>query len=146
MYETLKYINAVWGIISLLLLLIVVVNVTVGYNGNRTFGAKDKKLSLFALIAAHIQFLIGIVLYVNSPLGLAVLGQMKDASLRLTSLEHPLVALIAIVLITIGWSKHKKQYDSKKQFKTFAIFYGIALLFILSRLPWALLMDFIRSF
>ncbi len=146
MYESVNYIHAIWGIISLLLLLITVINVILGYSGNRTFGANDKKLSLFTLIAAHIQFLIGIVLYINSPLGLAVFGQMQDASLRLTSLEHPLVSLIAIVLITIGWSKHKKQFESKLQFKTFTIFYGIALLVILSRLPWALLMDVLRSF
>jgi hypothetical protein len=32
---------------------------------------------------------------------------MADKALRLTSLEHPLIN-IAIALITIGWSKHKK--------------------------------------
>jgi hypothetical protein len=29
-------------------------------------------------------------------------------TLQLTSLEHPLINIIAIALITIGWSKHKK--------------------------------------
>jgi hypothetical protein len=61
---------------------------------------------------------------------------MKDPTLRLTSLEHPLINIIAIVLITIGWSKHKKLTTSNAQFKTFAVFYTIGLLLILSRIPY----------
>jgi hypothetical protein len=46
------------------------------------------------------------------------------------------VMILAIVLITIGWSKHKKKTTDSAKFKTFAIFYGIALLLILYRIPW----------
>ena len=73
-----------------------------------------------------------------SPLGKDAFGQMSNAALRLTSLEHPLVNIIAIVLITIGWSKHKKIINSEAKFKTFAVFYGLGLLLILSRIPWNL--------
>jgi hypothetical protein len=82
--------------------------------------------------------LIGLILYFVSPLGKEALGQMSNAALRLTSLEHPLINIIAIVLITIGWSKHKKETKSESKFKTFAIFYGLGLVLILSRLPWNL--------
>jgi hypothetical protein len=41
-------------------------------------------------------------------------------------------------LITIGWSKHKKLTDATAKFKTFAVFYGLGLLLILSRIPWSL--------
>jgi hypothetical protein len=77
-------------------------------------------------------------LYFVSPLGLTSLGQMSDKALRLTSLEHPLINIIAIALITIGWSKHKKLTSSESKFKTFTIFYGLGLLLILSRIPWSL--------
>jgi hypothetical protein len=63
---------------------------------------------------------------------------MKDAALRLTSLEHPLTNIIAIVLITIGWSKHKKAENSLAKFKSITIFYGLGLVLILSRIPWKL--------
>jgi hypothetical protein len=82
--------------------------------------------------------LIGLILYFVSPLGKDSLGQMSNAALRLTSLEHPLINLIAITLITIGWSKHKKLINSEAKFKTFSIFYGIGLVLILSRIPWNL--------
>ena len=87
---------------------------------------------MFALIFTHIQLVIGLITYFVSPLGLASLGQMSDKALRLTSLEHPLINIIAIVLITIGWSKHKKLTDATAKFKTFAVFYGLGLLLILS--------------
>jgi hypothetical protein len=38
------------------------------------------------------------------------------------------------VLITIGWSKHKKLITSDAKFKTLRFFYGLGLL-ILSRIP-----------
>jgi hypothetical protein len=45
---------------------------------------------------------------------------------------------LAITLITIGWSKHKKATTSGAKFKCIAIFYGLGLLLILSRVPWSL--------
>jgi hypothetical protein len=41
---------------------------------------------------------------------------------RLLALEHPLINIIAIALITIGWSKHKKLMTSESKFKTFSFF------------------------
>lgn len=77
-------------------------------------------------------------LYFQSPIGYAMLGEMKDKALRLTSLEHPLINIIAIILITIGWSKHKKGLDSNAKFKSIALFYSLGLVLILSRIPWSL--------
>ena len=73
-----------------------------------------------------------------SPLGSAVFGQRKNEAYRLTSLEHPLVNIIAIGLITMGWSKHKKATINEGKFKSIAIFYGLGLVLILSRIPWNL--------
>ncbi|HEX8268666.1 MAG TPA: hypothetical protein VF581_02130 [Flavobacterium sp.] len=145
MYEFLQQIHAGWGILTLILLLIAVVNSLIGRSSKKEFLSKDRKITLFALIATHIQFLIGIAIYFNSPRGLAVLGEMKNDALRLTSMEHPLVNLIAITLITMGWSRHKKLAGSAAIFKNFLIFYGIGLLLILSRLPWDLLSEVFES-
>ena len=63
---------------------------------------------------------------------------MKNSDLRKVLVEHPLVGIIAITLITIGFSKHKKKTTDAAKFKTIAIFYTIALILILSRIPWDL--------
>lgn len=135
-YEILQKAHSGWAYLVLIILLVAVVNAIIGYSSKKEFTAKDRKIALFALIFTHIQLLFGLILYFISPLGKAVLGQMKDADLRLTSLEHPLINIIAIVLITIGWSKHKKLTESNAKFKTFAIFYTIGLVLILSRIPY----------
>ena len=62
---------------------------------------------------------------------------MKNSELRKVLVEHPLVGIIAITLITIGFSKHKKKTTDAAKFKTIAVFYSIALLLILSRIPWS---------
>ena len=138
MYHFIQKFHSGWAYLALLLLVFAVLNSFIGMSSKREFTAKDRKIALFGLIATHIQLVVGLILYFISPLGSAVFGQMKDAALRLTSLEHPLTNIIAIVLITIGWSKHKKGETNTAKFKSIAVFYGIGLVLILSRIPWSL--------
>lgn len=138
MYTFIQKFHSAWAYLVLLLLVLAVINSFLGLSSKKDFTAKDRKIALFALIFTHLQLVIGFILYFVSPLGKDSLGQMKDAALRLTSLEHPLINIIGIVLITIGWSSHKKQESSNGKFKKIAIFYGLGLLLILSRIPWSL--------
>jgi hypothetical protein len=138
MYEFIQKFHSGWAYLALLLLVVAVVNSFIGMASKKEFTSKDRKIALFGLIGTHTQLLIGLILYFVSPLGLASLGQMSDKALRLTSLEHPLINIIAITLITIGWSKHKKLTTSESKFKTFSIFYGLGLVLILSRIPWSM--------
>ncbi len=136
-YSFIQKLHSGWAYLAILLLFVAAINAIIGYTTKKEFLPKDRKMALFALIAIHIQLVVGIILYFVSPLGKASLGQMKDAALRLTSLEHPLLNLIAIVLITIGWSRHKKAVNSEAKFKTLSLFYAIGLVLILVRIPWS---------
>ena len=137
MYETIKNVHSILAYAALGLLLLASFNAIFGLSSKKLFKDKDLRLSLFTLIICHIQLLIGLVLYFVSPLGADQLGNMKDAAMRLTSLEHPWINIIALALITIGWSKHKKEESNNGKFKKIAVFYTLGLLLILSRLPWA---------
>lgn len=138
MYQFIQKFHSGWAYIALLLLIIATANALIGMLSKKEFTARDRKIALFGLIGIHIQLLVGMILYFVSPLGFASFGQMADKALRLTSLEHPLINIIAIALITIGWSKHKKLTTSETKFKTFTIFYGLGLVLILSRIPWSM--------
>lgn len=138
MYEIIQKAHSGAAYLALAVLLFAVINALMGVSSKRTFEDKDRKISLFALIFCHIQLLLGLVVYFVSPLGMAAFGDMGNAALRLTSLEHPLVNILAIVLITIGWSKHKKEDSSNGKFKKIGFLYLAGLLFILSRIPWNL--------
>jgi hypothetical protein len=137
LYTFLQKFHSGWAYLALLLLILAVVNAIIGFTSKKEFTAKDRKIALFGLIGSHVQLLVGLILYFVSPLGLAGFS-MKVAEARLTSLEHPLINVLALVLITIGWSKHKKATTSELKFKSFAVFYTLGLLLILARIPWHL--------
>ncbi len=141
MYETILNLHSYLAYAVLAILFLAVANAILGLIGNKMFTLeKDLRLSLFALIFGHIQLLIGLILFFVSPNGLGAIKQFGMGGLssaaRLLAVEHPFVNIIAIVLITIGWSKHKKLMEASKKFKTIAIFYGLGLLCLLSRIPW----------
>jgi len=124
------------------MVLIATLNALAGFFGNKEYQPKDFRLSLFALIVTHIQFLIGLLLFFVSPSGMKSISNngmgevMKDSNLRLYAVEHPMVMILAVVFITMGYSKHKKKLVSKPKFKVLTIFYTIALVLMLSRIPW----------
>ena len=136
MYETIKSVHSILAYAALGLLVLASINAIFGLTSKKLFTDKDLRLSLFTLIICHIQLLVGLILYFVSPLGSAQLGNMKDAAMRLTSLEHPLVNIIALAVITIGWSKHKKEESNNGKFKKIAIFYTIGLILLLAMIPW----------
>lgn len=109
-----------------------------GWLANKPFTDKDRKLGLLGLIPAHLQWVIGIILYFVSPMGIAraTEGFMKVPVARLYVLEHPLTMIMAVVLITVGYSKAKRQIGTVGGFKSISIFYAIAFVLILSRIPW----------
>ncbi|XCF06744.1 hypothetical protein ABI125_02525 [Tamlana crocina] len=142
MYEVVLSLHSYWAYLVLLVLVIATFNAIIKTFGDKEYEANDFRKSLFTLIVSHIQLLIGLVLYFVSPrlqlfseLGMG--GVMKDAVNRLYLVEHPFINIVAVALITIGYSKHKKKLTSKAKLKTVAIFYSIALVFLLSRIPWS---------
>ena len=141
MYDTVKILHSYWAYLVLLVLVLATFNALIKFFGKKEFHPKDFRISLFTLIVSHIQLLIGLLLCFVSPrlslfseLGMGEV--MKDAINRLYLVEHPLINIIAVVLITIGYSKHKKKLTSTPKFKMLAIFYSIALVLFLSRIPW----------
>ncbi|MCC7051293.1 MAG: cytochrome b [Bacteroidia bacterium] len=112
----------------------------IGMNGKHAYTAGDKKLNLFALIFSHTQLLLGFILYFTSDLVKTAhenMGAaMKDKALRFWAVEHITMMILAIALVTVGYSLAKKSADDKTKFKKIAIFYTIALLLIIAGIPW----------
>ena len=142
MYETIQTLHSYLAYVVLAFLFLAVANALLGWFGNKMFTPqKDFRLSLFTLILSHIQLVVGLLLFFISPSGLKAIQSLGmgglNSAARLLAVEHPLINIVAIILITIGWSRHKKFMEGKKKFKSIAIVYGLGLLFILSRIPWA---------
>lgn len=109
-----------------------------GALSNKTFTEKDRKFGLIGMVLLHIQLLVGIILYFLSPLGFSNLSgeAMGDAMSRLYALEHPLINILAVALVTIGYSRAKKLTEGRSKFRSIYLFYGIGFILILSRIPW----------
>lgn len=135
MLTGMKHLHSTLAIILLIALVISIVITTANY-----FKAKpyNRKVALIGFISAHLQLLIGLVYFFTLKYHtMFSAGVMKSAELRFKVIEHPLTMLIAIVLITIGYSKAKKAKESYAANRTVFIMYTIGLILILSRIPWS---------
>ena len=127
----------------MLLGLAVLAKAALGLSGKTAFAETDRKLGLFFMISNHTQLLIGLVLYLFlSPFGLKAFTDfgsevMKIAEYRKIAVEHITTNIIAIVLITIGYSKNKRAFGDIAKHRNALIFYGLGLLLLLSRIPWS---------
>lgn len=92
--------------------------------------------SRLSVISAHIQLLLGFVLYFISNKVVFDAMSMKNAVQRFFLVEHGLIMLISIALITIGYVKSKRAIDNKKKFRILLIYYTISLILILIAIPW----------
>ena len=140
MNQALLNVHSYLAYAALALLVLASINAILGLTSKKLFTDKDLRISLFTMIICHIQLLVGLIVYFVSEKGFkafAIEGAMKNSELRLTMLEHPLINIIALALITIGWSKHKKEESNNGKFKKIAVFYTLGLVLILSRLPWS---------
>ena len=124
----------------LIFLILVILWSLVGALSGREFQEKDRKIALIAFILCHVQLLVGLILYFVSPVGYELLsggGAMTDATARLTALEHPLINILAIVLVSVGFIRAKKLESSTAKFRSIYMMYAVGLVLILSRIPWA---------
>jgi hypothetical protein len=93
----------------LLILLVATIFSTFGKrDGKVPFTAQDKKLSLFTLIATHLQAVLGLGLYFMSTKVDFSSTTMSSPVHRFFTMEHTLMMLIAIILITVGYGHAKK--------------------------------------
>lgn len=142
MYTTLQFLHSYWAYLVLFMLLIATINFLAGLVGKKEYHPKDFRIALFTLIVTHIQLLLGLILYFISPLGLKSITNngmsvvMKHSMLRLYAVEHITIMLLAVAIVTIGYSKHKKKLVSAPKFRTLTLYYALALILMLSRIPW----------
>lgn len=140
MYTGLQHLHSGIAYLALAGLVLVILYALIGSLSGREFTEKDRKIAMIAFILSHIQLLVGLILYFVSPLGFSLLtggGAMSDSAARLTALEHPLINIIAIAVISIGYIRAKKITISRSKFRSIYMMYAIGLVLILSRIPWA---------
>ncbi|MGF7079240.1 cytochrome B [Mucilaginibacter sp. UYCu711] len=133
-YTFVQHLHSGFRYIILVLFIYTILMAFIGWLSGRPYTNRNRISNLVAMISAHTQLLIGIVLYFLSPLVAFNSTTMKDPVTRYFTVEHWVMMLIALVLITIGHSKSKKLVLPEAKHKTIALFYTIALLIIIGTL------------
>lgn len=129
MIDILKSAHSGWRYVVLILLILAVIKAFSGWLGNKPYTEGNRKLNVFTLISAHIQLLIGLVLYFGE--GWYKLSSTGSSVVRYWKMEHISMMIIAIILITIGNAKSKKVAEAISKHRTISIFFGLALLIII---------------
>ncbi len=133
LYNILKHAHSGLRWVVLLLLLAAIID------SFRKMGSKDaplSKVTLFALIISHVQLIIGLALYFMSPKVAFVASTMKDSVLRFYTVEHLTGMLLAIGVITFGYSTGKRMLPSAAGHRRIAYVYLAGLLVMLASIPW----------
>ncbi|MBJ10278.1 MAG: hypothetical protein CMP66_02295 [Flavobacteriales bacterium] len=135
MYTGLSHLHHYLPYVLFFLMGLVILKSIKGILNQEEYTKSDKKLGLFAMIVAHVQLTVGIALYFISDMVIGLGDAMNNATTRLYALEHPLMMVIAIVLLTMARSKTKNLSDVSAHKKNL-LFFVLALAAILSRIPW----------
>lgn len=131
MYIGLTHVHSGFRWLIVLFLVAAIIKSFIGWRNNKSFDKSDNLIALLLLSFTHLQFIVGLVLYFISPNVKSMGEAMKDGFFRFWSLEHGLLMLIAIVLITVGRVKSKKATTDLLKHKKGFVLYFIAFLIIL---------------
>ncbi len=141
MYQTFLFIHSWLRWIVLILAFIVIVKSYIGWIGGGVYKKSDNIMSASFVGIILLQLFVGVSLYVFlSPTTDTAFNDfgaaMKDSTLRYWAVEHIFAMMVGTVLAQIGRSKSKKAETYQTKFKLQAIYYTIAILLILSRIPF----------
>lgn len=135
MYTALSHMHSGLRWVVLILLVFAIFN-AITRKKTGLYEKKDKLINLFTMISLHVQLLIGLVLYFTSPKVQFTQGWMKDTFLRFYGMEHILMMIIAIILVTVGRKRAEKLDAPISKHKKIITTFTIVLILILAAIPW----------
>ena len=134
MYPGLVHAHSGLRWVALILLIAAVVTAVSKWQGRSGYTDGNRKLYLFTLISIHTQLIVGLILLFISPK--VNFSMLSEKLYRFYSVEHTVGMLLAITLVTIGYSRSKRATDAITKQRLIGIFYGLGLLLILASIPW----------
>lgn len=140
MYQTLTFYHSIMRWLVMASLLFSLYRAYKGYFTNAVFSKTDNALRHWTATIAHIQLMIGMILYFQSPLVSYFLTNFKtavqDFNMLFFGLIHSSLMLVAIILITVGSASAKRKDTNASKFKTMLVWFSVALIIIIIAVPW----------
>lgn len=140
MFQTLTFYHSIMRWLVLASIVYAIYRAYRGYSSNAQFSKTDNAVRHWTATIAHIQLLIGIILYTQSPMIKYFWQNFNEAiqNLDLTffGLLHLILMLTAIILITIGSALSKRKTTDNDKFKTMLVWFSVSLIIIFIAIPW----------
>lgn len=141
MFSILLFLHSIIRWLLLISLLYSILNGFSKYLKRAVFTAFDNKIRHWTATFAHLQLMIGMVMYFKSPAAAQFRAVGYTAGSRINEpfffgLIHITMMITAVIIITFGSAFAKRQQTDQKKFRTMLLFFTIALLIILAAIPW----------
>lgn len=140
MYQTLTFYHSIMRWLVLASLAYTTYRACKGYTTNAVYTKTDNAARHWTATIAHIQLVIGIIFYSQSPVIKYFWSNTKEAVHHIDTLFfgliHMVLMLTAISFITVGSALAKRKATDPEKFKTMLLWYSISLLIIFIAIPW----------
>ena len=140
MYATLLTLHSLFRWLVVLSLGFAIVRAYRGYSSKTNFSLWDNRVRHWTATIAHVQLILGVLVYVKSPIIHHYLANFEASlsnwDLTFFGLFHITLMLVAIVIITIGSAKAKRKETDPEKFKTMLWWFSVALVLIFIAIPW----------
>ncbi len=135
MYLFLTHLHSTLRYVVLILLLISIINSVYGALKHKEFTKEAKRISYFTFISIILEISLGFIIYFLSDKVIFDSNTFKMELYRFFTMEHPLMMIIAVVLISFGHLKAIRK-NSQSSYKTLIIYNLLGLLIIIAAIPW----------
>ena len=111
-----------------------------GKTARRPWTPQDELWGLLLTVSVDLQFVVGLVLYLLSPItrlgfrNFAAAMQINVA--RFFTIEHVIGMVLGIALVHIARVKIRKAPDAARKHRLAMVLYGIALVLMIISIPW----------
>lgn len=141
MFTVLLFFHSALRWLVLISLSYTIINSLIKYQKGANFTKFDDKWRHWTATIAHVQLMIGMVLYFKSPAVAQFRAVGHVAGSRINEafffgLIHISMMISAVMILTIGSAVAKRQESDQQKFKAILLFFCIALLIILTAIPW----------
>ena len=140
MYQTLTFYHSTVRWLLLGSLIYAIFNALKGYNSKSIFTKTDNAVRQWTATISHIQLVIGITLYSQSPIikyfWTNFNEEVHNVDIAFFGLIHIVLMLTAIICITIGSALAKRKNMDNDKFKTMLVWFSISLIIIFIAIPW----------
>jgi hypothetical protein len=111
-----------------------------GWLGRRPFEKRHRLAGLAFVASMDLQLVIGIALYILSPLVQAALGDMASAmgitELRFFAVEHISIMVVAVVLAHVGSVLARRAPNDRGKHGRTLLWFGLSTAAVVFSIPW----------